>query len=517
MSSTPESLFSEHLRETRRQLRALWLKIGGGGFAVVLLVFCLAWFFIQPAPPRDIHMAVGSTEGAYFQFANAYADELAKQGINLHLHTTNGSLLNYELLKKDNKIDLAFVQGGTAAANRLSDPNIESLASLYLEPAWVFYRSDEPYVDLRSLTGKRIAIGRLGSGTTALTTLILQENGITSDSAELLPIGGREAIRQLKEESIDAAFFVTSPSAQAVQSLANIPDLRLLDFDRHEAYARRHPFLSSVTLEEGVIDLENNYPKSKVHLIAPAANLIANKQLHDSLVPMLLRAADVVHKREPSLFQRGKLPSAQFIEFPLNESAERYFESGPPLLQKYLPFWIASFLDRSAILLLPALTLLLPLFKAAPPLYRWRIRSRIYRWYTLLREMETDLNSEGNNKKLHTHWKTLQIMETELDDLHNVPLAYMQEFYSLRLHIEFVERRLIRKLRLHEPSAEFSETTPSSPNDTQSENASHSSANILSRTGETIAIDSTVSFPPSEIASTEKQPDRNDPPSKSQS
>ncbi|OUW77515.1 MAG: hypothetical protein CBD74_12200, partial [Saprospirales bacterium TMED214] len=184
---------------------------------------------------------------------------------------------------------------------------------------------------------------------------------------------------------------------------------------------------------------------------------------------------------------------------------------------KYLPFWIASFLDRSAILLLPALTLLLPLFKAAPPLYRWRIRSRIYRWYTLLREMETDLNSGGNNEKLHTHWKTLQIMETELDDLHNVPLAYMQEFYSLRLHIEFVERRLIRKLRLHEPSAEVSETTPSSPNDTQSENASHSSANILSKTGETIAIDSTVSFPPSEIASTEKQPDRNDPPSKSQS
>ncbi len=508
MSSTPESLFSEHLRETRRQLRALWLKASGGGFVVVLLGFSLAWFFIQPAPPRDIHMAVGSTEGAYFQFANAYADELAKQGINLHLHTTNGSLLNYELLQKDNKIDLALVQGGTAAANRLSDPNIESLASLYLEPVWVFYRSDEPYVDLRSLKGKRIATGRFGSGTTALTTLILRENGITSASTEFLPIGGREAIGQLKEGAIDAAFFVTSPSAAAVQSLHNVPDLRLLDFDRHEAYARRHPFLSSVTLEEGVVDLESNYPKSKVHLIAPAANLIANKQLHDSLVPILLRAADIVHKREPSLFQREKLPSAQFIEFPLNESAERYFESGPPLLQKYLPFWVASFLDRSAILLLPALTLLLPLFEVAPPLYRWRIRSRIYRWYTLLREMETDLNSEGNTDKLHAHWKTLQLMETELDDLHNVPLAYMQEFYSLRLHIEFVQRRLIRKLRLNETSAEASEITTSSPTGTQSENVSEASATILNKTEETIAIDSTVANAISEIASAETPPEQ---------
>jgi hypothetical protein len=49
-------------------------------------------------------------------------------------------------------------------------------------------------------------------------------------------------------------------------------------------------------------------------------------------------------------------------------------------LQKYLPFWIASVVDRGKILLLPALTLLLPLFRVAPPLYRWRIRSRIYRW-----------------------------------------------------------------------------------------------------------------------------------------
>ncbi len=503
MNSTSESLFNEHFRETRRQLRALWLKVWGGGFAVVLIGFCLAWFYIQPAPPREIHMAVGSSEGAYFQFANAYADELARQGINLHLHTTNGSLDDYELLQRNDKVDLAIVQGGTADANELSDPNIESLASLYLEPVWVFYRSDKPYADVRSLKGKKIATGRFGSGTAALTALILRENGITSHSTEFLPIGGRESIRQLKEGSIDAAFFVTSPGAEAVRSLSEIPELRLLDFDRHEAYARRHPFLSAVTLEEGVVNLENNYPKSKVHLIAPAANLVANRQLHDSLIPMLLRAADTVHKQEPNLFQHSKLPSAEFIEFPLNESAERYFESGPPLLQKYLPFWVASFLDRGAILLLPALTLLLPLFKVAPPLYRWRIRSRIYRWYKLLRKMETDLKNDENIDKLHAHWKTLQVMETELDDLHDVPLAYMQEFYSLRLHIEFVERRLIRKLRLNEISEETFKSTTSSPTSTLSDGGVNLNATLLSKTEETIAIDSTVSFATSESATSE--------------
>jgi hypothetical protein len=508
MSLNSESLFSEHFRETRRQLRALWLKIWGGGFAVALIGFCLAWFFIQPAPPREIHIAVGSPDGAYFQFANAYVDELAKQGIELHLHTSNGSLDAYELLQKDDKIDLAIVQGGTATANKLSDPNIESLASLYLEPLWVFYRSAEPYPDLRSFKGKTIATGRFGSGTAALSALLLKENGVTSSSTNFLPIGGRESMHQLKDGSIDAAFFVTSPSAQAVQSLALIPDLHLLDFERHEAYSRRHPFLSSVVLEEGVVDLERNYPKSDVHLIAPAANLIANKRLHDSLVPMLLHAADTVHQNEPSLFQHTQLPSAQYIEFPLNESARLYFESGPPLLQKYLPFWIASFLDRGAILILPALTLLFPLFKVAPPLYRWRIRSRIYRWYKLLREMETDLKGEDDIEKLRAHWNTLQIMETELDDLQDVPLAYMQEFYSLRLHIEFVERRVIRRLRLNNEPGENSDIE--NPTNTQSGNETESNATILSKTEETIAIDSTVSFDTVRATVTDIQSEQSD-------
>ncbi len=261
-------------------------------------------------------------------------------------------------------------------------------------------------------------------------------------------------------------------------------------------------------LEEGVVDLERNYPKSNVHLIAPAANLVANKSLHDSLVPVLLRAADTVHQNEPSLFQHPQLPSAQYIEFPLNASAKLYFESGPPLLQKYLPFWVASFFDRGAILLLPALTLLFPLFKIAPPLYRWRIRSRIYRWYKLLREMETDLRGVDDIEKLRVHWNTLQIMETELDDLQDVPLAYMQEFYSLRLHIEFVERRVIRRLRLNNDSGENSDSE--NPTDTQSGKETDSNATMLSKTEETIAIDSTVSFDAAQATVTDIQSEQSD-------
>jgi hypothetical protein len=444
MIPSANRLLTEHFRETRRELRGLLLKIWGGGFLVVLIGFALAWFFIQPAPPRTIVMATGPQDGAYFRFAEAYAAWMLDHEVTLKLRPTAGSIENYRLLQSDPEVDLAIVQGGTAPDDV---QDVEALASLYFEPVWVFYRSEETYSDLRQLSDKRIAIGRVDSGTDAIATLLLGENGVGDDSgATLVHVGGLDAVEQLKRGQVNAAMFVTSPHSKLIQELIGAEEIKLLSFERHAAYARRHPFLTSVVLERGVIDLERDFPADDVLLVAPAANLIANTALHDALIPLLLRAASEVHQDDSSLLQPGRLPSTEFIEFPLNESARLYFENGPPFLQKYLPFWIASAVDRGKILLLPALTLLLPLFRVAPPLYRWRIRSRIYRWYEILRGIESDLRSRSNQGTIQAHAGTLSAMEAELDELRSVPLAYMEEFYNLRLHVEFVERRVLRLL-----------------------------------------------------------------------
>lgn len=447
MSLRHDSPLIKHFRETRGQFRGLLLKIWGGGFLVVIIGFALAWFFIQPAPPRTIVMATGSQHAAYYKFAQEYADHLASHGITLELRSTAGSLENYRLLQSDLEVDLAIVQGGTTPAELRDESDIESLASLYFEPVWLFYRSDDPYSDLQDLRDKRIAIGRESSGTESMALLLLSDNGIDASSgATFVNAGGLDAKRQLELSQVDAAFFVTSPKADVVRDLIVKEDIRLLSFDRHAAYARRHPFLTSVILEQGVIDLQRDFPRSDVLLVAPAANLVATRALHDALIPLLLRAATETHSRDGSLLQQGSLPSAEFVEFPLNESARMYFDDGSPFLQKYLPFWIASAVDRGKILLLPALALLLPLFRVAPPLYRWRIRSRIYRWYEILRGIESDLRSQADVETLSKHANTVSTMEGELDDLSSVPLSYMQEFYNLRLHVEFVERRLKRVL-----------------------------------------------------------------------
>lgn len=129
-----ERLLSERLRETRSQLRGLWLKLWGGGFLVVAAGFAIAWFLMEPAPPHRIVIATGPEDGAYYGFAKQYAEHLARHGITLEVRPTAGSVENYQLLLSDPTVDLAIVQGGTAPEEVLASHEIESLASLYLEP-----------------------------------------------------------------------------------------------------------------------------------------------------------------------------------------------------------------------------------------------------------------------------------------------------------------------------------------------------------------------------------------------
>ena len=443
----------DKLQETRKSLRSLWLRLWGGGCVIVIIGFVAAWFFVKPAPPRKIVIAAGPRDGHYFAFAKQYADVLAESGIELELRETAGSLENYRLMRSDPDVQLAIVQGGTAPHEvRVSD-DIEALASLYLEPVWVFYRNDSPHRDLRALRGQRIAVGRKGSGTQLLAEALLKENGVDSEAkTQLIQMGGRDAVERLLEKKLDAVILVTSPRSILVHRMLRTDGIRLLDFERHAGYQRRHPFLKGVILRRGVVDMARDLPRRDVHLIAPVANLVARDDFHEALVPVILSAAKVAHRSGNELVPPEQFPSLEFIEFPVNASAQRYFASGPPFLQRFLPFWIASAVDRGKVLLIPAITLLFPLFKLAPLLYRWRIRSRIYRWYRILRAIEADLK-EKTSEALPGHIETLSQMQQELDEIASVPLSFMEEFYNLRLHVEFVQRRVASAIEQNVGSA----------------------------------------------------------------
>jgi TRAP transporter TAXI family solute receptor len=405
-----------------------------------LIGFIVAYQFVNPAPPDQIALGTGRPEGNYYALGQAYHKILARDKIKVDVRSTSGSIENIGLLQTDSDgVDVAFIQGGTGgsvAADRLI-----SLGSLYFEPLWLFYRKDIDLNHLTDLKDQRIAVGPDGSGTQALARQLLELNTLTAESINLLPAGGEEAAAMLLQGDLDAAFFVIAASSPVVNTLLRSEAVALFSFDRAAAYTRHFQFLSAVTLPEGVIDFSQNIPTRDTTLLAAATNLVARRDLHPALIDLLLQAAQEVHG-QGGLFEKShQFPSPQHIEFDLSKESRRFYASGPPFLQRYLPFWAATLVDRLKVMLLPLVALLLPLFRIMPPLYRWRVRSRIYRWYSELATVDPESYNHLSGEKLKKNLAELNRIEDEVSKV-TIPLSYSVELYELRLHLEYLRYKL---------------------------------------------------------------------------
>lgn len=415
-----------------------YLAIYGPAFLIALVGFWIAYQFVRPAPPDRIVVTTGGKEGAYYMFAEQYREILARNDIALDIRDSSGSVENIGRLHAK-AADLAFVQGGTSRS--MNGQDLRSLGSLYYEPLWVFYRGGDPLRRLIDLRGKRLAVGEEGSGTRFLAMQVLQENGMTRPPTVILPLGGQEAAEALLRREVDGAFFVASLGAPVIRELLVAPDVRLMNFERAEAYTRRHRHLSSVTLPEGVVDLERNMPPVDTMLIAATANLVVREDFHPALVDLLLQAATEIHGSGDVFERQDEFPSTRYLEFPLSREAERYYKHGPSFLQRYLPFWAATLVQRMIVMLIPLVALLFPLFKIVPPTYRWRVRSRIYRWYKDVKAVDMGWTHEPSPERLSAYLTELDRIEDEVNKI-STPLAYADQLYNLRMHINLVRENL---------------------------------------------------------------------------
>ena len=306
--------------------------------------------------------------------------------------------------------------------------------------SWVFYRGPEIH-DFGRLQGKKLAIGPEESGTRALALQLLAVNAAVMPPTLLLSDSGQYAADLLLHGKLDALFLVGPPESPLVEQLASAPGIRLLSLDRAEAYTRRFPSLTRLTLPQGVFDFVKNVPAHDVTLISPTANLLAVDGLHPALAYLLMRAASEVHGGAGLLHKAGDFPAPLNSEFPLSAEATRYYKSGPPFLQRYLSYWAAVLVDRLWITLLPVLALLVPLGRIIPAVWRWRARSRIYRWYARLKEVELNLDENSPPEKLSELLQQLDQIENAVNRI-NTPLAYTDNLYAFRQNVNLVRQRV---------------------------------------------------------------------------
>ena len=373
---------------------------------------------------------------------------MANEGISLEIVETHGSVDNLNRLRKG-EVDIAFIQGGTAPDD-IQNLKLESLASLYYEPLWLFHKSGLQLDRIGELPGLQVAVGAQASGTFSLTSVLLADNKINLSNVEWLSLDASESVQKLQQHQIDAAFFVSSPNSGMISELLHSGQIQLASFERAKAYARRHHFLEELILPEGAVDLEKNIPDRDIHLLGTTAALVASEDLHPAIVGLILQAASQAHGQEGWFEDLGEFPSPRHLEFPLNKQADHFFKKGPPFLQRYLPFWAASLLDRMKIMVLPLLALMLPMFKIMPPLYRWRMRSRIYRWYNQLETLDMALINDPD-ADMQTLRKELNSLDMEVRAI-KVPLSFSDQLYHLRQHIDFVRQNVEQEYaRMQEP------------------------------------------------------------------
>lgn len=409
--------------------------------AAIIGAFYFAYQFVEPALPKQLVISAGREDGAYYRVSQRYAEALREHGIALRVHTSAGSLENLERLRDpDSEIDLAFVQGGTAHGSDTS--GLLGLASVYYEPLWLFVPHGQSLDFIHQLQGRRIAVGAAGSGTRAVTQTLLEANELQADDYTAVPLSGGEATEALLQGEVDALFAVGSPAAPNIARLLREERLQPLGLRRAQAYARRFPYLSPVTLYEGTISLEQNIPGRDLSLLAPAATLVAKDSLHPALVSLLMQVATEIHSPGSELSTPGTFPSGRWLEFEQHDEAARYIANGPPFLQRFLPFWLATSIDRLKVMLLPLIALVLPLSRLLPPTYRWRMRRRVYQWYDEVKMIDTAAHDNQSPFTLQDCLTALDEIEAEIRQV-DVPLSFHSELYTLRQHTELLRTRIL--------------------------------------------------------------------------
>ncbi|WP_374315330.1 TAXI family TRAP transporter solute-binding subunit [Aquabacterium sp.] len=428
---------------------------------VLLLVFALlagAYWWLNPQPPRTVTLATGPAGSAYAEFGQRYAQALARNGIRVKLLTTEGTAANLQALR-EGQADVAFVRGGSDDMSADADAGITSLGALFYEPMWVFYRPAAfkapmpkghhsrhpvlvPLTSLTQLHGLRINVDQPGSGVPDLVRRLLEANGLDADAIKAHDLPPEDAAKALQAGRLDAMVLLTAPESPVVQQLLRAPGIALADLPQADALARRFPFLRTVTLPRGMVDLARDLPPNDIGLLAATTALLTSEDTHPALRQLFAQTAQKLHGGAGWFNGARDFPNTRTSELPVSPEGDRAINGTPSFWQRYLPFWASNLLDRMWLVIGGLIVLLLPISRVVPPLYTYRVRQRVFRWYARLREVEARMEA-GDAQ--HTE------LLNELDELDRVasqiavPLAHADELYALRNNIDSTRKRLLAR------------------------------------------------------------------------
>ena len=410
--------------------------------ALGLFAWALLFVFKQLNlyPPQTLSIAAGSPGSAYHGAALAYREVLARDDIALEIIETAGSVENADLLAADGGADISLVQGGVPL-----EESANGLAAVSLEPLWIFARSDMYMAaDPNDWRDLKVAAGGDGSGTRLVADRLAAYTGAEAlERQAASDAGGETAAEALLARDIDIALFVAPADAAYLQTLFQSEAVSLLTLAHSDAVALRLPGARQVHLPSGILDYRRPFPPESVELVALVARLVAREGLHPALINRLIQAVIEVHGGGSVIPADQQYPSADDLGMTVNSYAAKLLTDGFSPLQRLLPYWVVAQVNRILLVLVPALLLLLPLLRLLPAIFQWVFRTRVYRHYARINEIDRVLAGQHGSPSADEARALLD----ELDQIEarlrqtNLPNTYRKQAYTLLHHIDYVRSR----------------------------------------------------------------------------
>lgn len=455
LQRTVKETLRDVIRSSRRLVRDAWPLI-----LLLLTALSTVLWYAKPSPPKIVEMAAGRPTDYSFELAQQYVKYFARNGVELRLIPTQGALDNFEHLKNTrDAIKVAMIQGGFVDAPG-DVIGLLSLGSIAYEPVWLFYWGDQAndlQKPLTELLKGSISIGNLGSGTLAKALQLLKINQMALDPSSMRELPEDQAVRALKRKEINAMLLVEHYESPLVQELLRLDGLVVADFIRARAYAKLLRYIEVLHVPMGGFDLARNFPNHDLELLSTTTTLVVEEDLHPAIQMLFMEASAAIVGHERFFGDEQEFPSVKDNTIPLSAIAHQYFEKGAPLLSYYLPFWLAEFLDRMGLLLVPFLAFAYPVLKSIPDFLIKRARKRIERVYIALRRLENEVRNDFSPAMLEEKITALERMEAEVLRI-KVHKRLVAEFYALRSDIEFVRAVLVRLRQVESNHEKIPET-----------------------------------------------------------
>ena len=418
-----------------------WQLFKGLAAAVgtVSIVSLLLIYFI-PSPPSKVTMATAFKGSSFEYYGHQYREIFARFNVDLELRPTSGAVENIKILQDPKSgVQISLMVSGVSDGKHA--PGLLSLGTVYNNPYWIFYSSNEPFDRLSQLKGKRIAVGPEGSASRSSAQQILGRGGVNSETATFSPFAGTAAVEAINDGKIDAIWIVGAPDSTSVKSLLQNPTVRIMSLPTAKAFARIFPDLTRLELPQGVIDIERNIPPNDVQLIGSPTKVLVRSDLHPEIVQLLLQTMVEVHGGSDIFARVGEFPNSADTEYPVAPAAIDFYKNGPSFMQRHVPLWLSVHAQRAIAVLVTAIALGLPLFRLLPLAYNWITRRRLFYWYAQLKALEASFDAGPMGKHLSEKQAEIERIEEAVSHI-RFPLTFSDQLYNLRSHIDIVRRKI---------------------------------------------------------------------------